>query len=128
MPAGTDPGRACRLQWPAWGVLTAAAIALGAVVLDALVGWPKELLAVAVAATVLIPLSLALGAHRSLAVRIDRLLVHTITFGGLAALVALVALAVVAALGRSLDGGGTQRARTVDRRRGHRRAALGPGA
>ena len=37
--------------------------------------------------------------------RIDRLLVHTITFGGLAALVALVALAVVAALGRSLDGG-----------------------
>jgi signal transduction histidine kinase len=102
--ARTQAARA-RLQWPAWGALTAAAVALGAVVLDALVGWPKELLAVTVVATVLVPFALTLGAHRSLAVRIDRLLVHTITFGGLAALVALVALAVVAALGRSLDGG-----------------------
>ena len=102
--ARTQAARA-RLQWPAWGVLTAAAIALGAVVLDALVGWPTELLALTVAATALFPVALALGAHRSLAVRIDRLLVHTITFGGLAALVAVVALAVVAALGRSLDRG-----------------------
>jgi signal transduction histidine kinase len=102
--ARTQAARA-RLQWPAWGALTAAGIALGAAVLDALVGWPEQLLAVAVIATVLVPLSLTLGAHRSLAVRIDRLLVHTITFGGLAALVGLVALAVVAAIGRSLDGG-----------------------
>jgi signal transduction histidine kinase len=102
--ARTQAARA-RLQWPAWGVLTAAGIAFAAVVLDALVGWPKELLAVVVAATTLVPLSLALGAHPSLAVRIDRLLVHTITFGGLAALVAAVALAVVAAVGRSLDSG-----------------------
>ena len=35
----------------------------------------------------LIPFALALGAHRSLAVRIDRLLVHTITFAGLVGLV-----------------------------------------
>ncbi len=102
--ARTQAARA-RLQWPAWGALTAAAIALGAVALDALVGWPKELLAVTVIATVLVPVAVTLGAHRSLAVRIDRLLVHTITFAGLAALVTVVALAVVAALGRSLDAG-----------------------
>jgi signal transduction histidine kinase len=102
--ARTQAARA-RLQWPAWGALTAAGIALGVLVLDALVGWPEQLLAISVAATGLLPLALTLGAHRSLAVRIDRLLVQTITFGGLAALVAVVALCVVAALGRSLDNG-----------------------
>ncbi len=102
--ANTQAARA-RLQWPAWGVLTAVAIACGAIVLDALVGWPREILAVSVGATTLIPVSLALGANRALVVRIDRLLVGTITAVGLAALIAAVALAVVAALGRGLDGG-----------------------
>ena len=94
-----------RLQWPAWGVLTAVGITIGAIVLDAIVHWPSEILAVAVTSTVLIPVALTLGAHRTIAVRIDRLLVHTIIFGGLAALIAAISLAVVAALGRSLDPG-----------------------
>jgi signal transduction histidine kinase len=102
--ARTQAARA-RLQWPAWGVLTAAGITVGAVVLDTLVHWPGELTAIAVGASALLPLSLAAGAHPAVAVRIDRLLVHTITVGGLAALTALIALVVVAALGRSLDGG-----------------------
>ncbi len=102
--AHTQAARA-RLQWPAWGVLTAAGVAVGAVVLDALVGWPHEILAASVAATALVPVSLALGANRALAVRIDRLLVGTIILGGLAALIAAVALTVVAAVGRGLDGG-----------------------
>lgn len=102
--ARTQAARA-RLQWPAWGVISAVGISLGALVLDALVHWPTELLAVATASTVLIPLSLTLGAHRALVVRIDRLLVHTITTGGLAALLAAVTLAVIASLGRSLSVG-----------------------
>ncbi|MGZ4714116.1 MAG: histidine kinase [Acidimicrobiia bacterium] len=102
--ARTQAARA-RLQWPAWGALTAAGAVVACIVLHALVEWPTELLAITVGATALLPCALAIGAHRSLAVRIDRLLVHTITIGGLLALVAAVALAVVAALGRSLDGG-----------------------
>jgi len=39
---------------------------------------------ITVAATALLPLSLAAGAYPTIAVRIDRLLVHTITVGGLA--------------------------------------------
>ena len=102
--ARTQAARA-RLQWPAWSVLTAAGITIGALVLDALVSWPTEILGVAVASTALIPVALALGAHRSLAVRVDRLLVSTITFGGLAALIVAVSLGVVVSLGRSLDHG-----------------------
>ena len=124
--ARTQAARA-RLQWPAWGALTAAAITIGAVVLDALVGWPEELLAVAVAATVLVPISLTLGAHPPLAVRIDRLLVHTITFGGLAALVGDRGPRRRRRAGSVARPRRTQRARPVDRRRRDRRAALGPG-
>ncbi len=102
--ARTQAARA-RLQWPAWGVLTAGGITVGALALDALASWPSEILAIAVTSTALIPLSLALSAHRSLAVRIDRLLVQTITFGGLAALIVAVSLGVVASVGRSLDPG-----------------------
>ncbi|MEO6468694.1 MAG: histidine kinase [Acidimicrobiia bacterium] len=102
--ARTQVARA-RLQWPAWGVLTAAGISLATVLLNALVDWPPPLRAVAVASTVLIPAALALGSHRALTVRIDRLLVHTIAFGGLAALIGVVSLGVIASLGRSLDAG-----------------------
>jgi len=62
-----------RLQWPAWGALTAAGIALVAALLDALVDWPSQPLAVAVLATVLVPLAVTLGAHPSLPGRIERL-------------------------------------------------------
>ncbi len=102
--ARTQAERA-RLQWPAWATIAAAGISAGAVLLDAVVHWPRALLAVAVASTILVPISLALGAYRTLAVRIDRLLVSTITIGGLAAVVGVVTLGVIAVLGRSLDAG-----------------------
>lgn len=102
--ARTQAARA-RLQWPAWGAITAGGIALGAVVLNALVDWPTELLAITVTASILLPLALVAGAHPTVAVRIDRLLVHTITAGGLLILIGAVALGVVATLGRSLDTG-----------------------
>ncbi len=93
-----------RLQWPAWGVVVAAAISLGAWVLHELLSWPDDLRAIVLATTVLIPLSLALGASERLAVRIDRLLVHTITLAGLAAMVAASYLLIVLGLGRAPDG------------------------
>jgi len=93
-----------RLQWPAWGVLVAAAISLTAWVLHELVDWPEPIRAVAVTTSVLVPLSLALGASERIAVRIDRLLVHTITMAGLAAMVAASYLLIVLGLGRSPTG------------------------
>ena len=93
-----------RLQWPAWAVVVAAAISATAWVLHELVAWPEPIRAIAVATTMLIPLSLALGASERTAVRIDRLLVHTITMAGLAAMVAASYLLIVLGLGRSPTG------------------------
>ena len=93
-----------RLQWPAWGVVVAAAISIGAWVLHELLSWPGDLRTVVLSTTVLIPLSLALGASERISVRIDRLLVHTITMAGLAAMVAASYLLIVLGLGRSPDG------------------------
>ena len=59
------------------GRRVAAAIAAVAAVLNALIVWPGPVGAIAVAAPLLIPLSLVLGASDQLGVRIDRLLVHT---------------------------------------------------
>jgi signal transduction histidine kinase len=93
-----------RLQWPAWGVVVAGVISLGAWVLYELLSWPDDLRTVVLATTVLIPLSLALGASARLAVRIDRLLVHTITMAGLVAMVAASYLLIVLGLGRAPNG------------------------
>jgi signal transduction histidine kinase len=93
-----------RLQWPAWGVVVAGVISLGAWVLHELLSWPDDLRTVVLATTVLIPLSLALGASARLAVRIDRLLVHTITMAGLVAMVAASYLLIVLGLGRAPNG------------------------
>ena len=94
-----------RLQWPAWGVVVAAAISLTAWVLHELVTWPEPIRAVALehqhprAA-----LPRARRRPKALAVRIDRLLVHTITMAGLAAMVAASYLLIVLGLGRSPTG------------------------
>jgi signal transduction histidine kinase len=93
-----------RLQWVAWAVVVAAAVSLIALVLHALVSWPVEVRGVAVASTALVPFAPAMGASERIAVRIDRLLVHTITLAGLAAMVAACYLLVVLGLGRSPNG------------------------
>ena len=93
-----------RLQWVAWAVVVAGAVSIVAAVLHALVSWPEPVRGVALATTVLIPLALAFGASERLAVRIDRLLVHTITLAGLAAMVAACYLLIVLGLGRTPTG------------------------
>ncbi|HEY7107283.1 MAG TPA: histidine kinase [Acidimicrobiia bacterium] len=93
-----------RLQWVAWAVVVASAISIVVFVLHALVDWPHEARGVAVATTVLVPIALALGASERIAVRIDRLLVHTITLAGLAAMVAACYLLIVLGLGREPTG------------------------
>ena len=102
--AATSVQERARLQWPAWGVVVAAAISAGAWVLHELLSWPDDLRTVVLATTVLVPLSLALGSSERLSVRIDRLLVHTITMAGLAAMVAASYLLIVLGLGRAPTG------------------------
>jgi signal transduction histidine kinase len=96
--APTEQERA-RLQWVAWGVVVAAAISAAALALNALISWPVPVGAIATVSTILVPFSIAVGASDQLAVRIDRLLVHSITFAGLAALVGGSYLLIVLGLG-----------------------------
>ncbi|HEX5587880.1 MAG TPA: histidine kinase [Acidimicrobiia bacterium] len=93
-----------RLQWVAWGVVVAVAVSITAVVLHELVAWPDSVRAVAIASTVLVPVALALSSSERMAVRIDRLLVHTITLAGLVVMVAGCYLLIVLGLGREPTG------------------------
>ena len=68
-----------RLQWPAWAVVVAGAISATAWVLHELVAGPSRRARRPARPRCCVPLSLALGASERFAVRIDRLLVHTIT-------------------------------------------------
>jgi|tagenome__1003787_1003787.scaffolds.fasta_scaffold20984159_5 signal transduction histidine kinase len=101
--AATEQERA-RLQWVAWGAVVAAAISVGAWALNMLVSWPRPVAAVAAATTLLVPFALAVGASDQLAVRIDRLLVHSITLLGLVGLVGASYLLIVLGLGHAPTG------------------------
>ena len=92
-----------RLQWAGWGVVVAALIVLVGEILHLLLDWPASPGAVALAATALIPVSLALSSWDTIAVRIDRLLVHTIVVAGMVTIVAVVYLLVVLGLGDAPD-------------------------
>jgi len=61
--ARTAQARA-RLQWVAWGAVVAAAISLGALVLNALLSWPAPVAAIAVTSTLRVPFAISLSAHR----------------------------------------------------------------
>jgi signal transduction histidine kinase len=101
--ASTEQERA-RLQWVAWGVVVAAAISVGGWALNVLIDWPHAVGAVAAGSTLLVPFALAVGASDQLAVRIDRLLVHSITLTGLVGLVGASYVLIVLGLGHSPTG------------------------
>lgn len=101
--ARTAQARA-RLQWVAWSVVIAAAIAIGIWILNALLEWPEPIMAIAVASTLLIPFAISMSSSDQLAVRIDRLLVHSITLTGLVGLVGASYLVIVLGLGRQPTG------------------------
>lgn len=90
-----------RLQWAGWGAVVAAVAALVVWGVEALLTWPRQPAAIAVAVVALVPLSLVLGASDRLALRIDRLLVHTIVASGVALMVGAVYLLVVLGLGNA---------------------------
>ena len=102
--AGSVHERA-RLQWPAWAVVVAGAISVTAWVLHALVSWPEPIRGRRGGDHRAHPaLAGAAASSERIAVRIDRLLVHTITLAGLAAMVAACYLLIVLGLGRAPTG------------------------
>lgn len=89
-----------RLQWVLWGLVVAAGlIALSAVAL-VLVDQPRDEAAVITAATVIVPLSLALSTA-SRVVAVDRLLVGTLVVIGVGGMLVLVDAGAVVLLGRT---------------------------
>jgi signal transduction histidine kinase len=79
----------------------AAEVVLVALTLHVLVGWPPQLLQIAAAAALPIPIALLLRTSRRLQVYVERLVAPAISLVGLTALVAAVYLLVVVGLARA---------------------------
>jgi signal transduction histidine kinase len=95
------PLERARLQWVGWAVVVSASVAGAVATLDALVRWPRQPGVWALATVVLLPVALVLASFDTIAVRIDRLLVSTVTAGAVTALVGIVYVLVVLGLGGS---------------------------
>ncbi len=90
-----------RMEWFGIGVTLAATVALVATVLHLLVGWPGPLGAVAVGATVLIPLGFLAAESRKLAPHASRGLVQVLAVFGFVVVVSAIYLVVVLGLGHA---------------------------
>jgi signal transduction histidine kinase len=93
-----------RLQWPVWGLTVAVVVGVGAATQHALVDWPQSVFAIAVAATGLVPVSIAISVSDRVSVRSDRLLGQTVVLAGLVGLVSASYLFIVLGLGRTPTG------------------------
>lgn len=90
-----------RMQWFGWAVAVGAEVALIALAVRLLSGWPDDAAAIATAATLPIPVALALGSSKRLIGRVDALLAHTVSLAGLSGVVVGVYLVIVLGLGRA---------------------------
>jgi signal transduction histidine kinase len=94
-----SPVERARMQWVGWGFVVAASLTAGVWILRGLVGWPEIAGEITVAGTVIIPVSIVLGALDRLAVRVDRLLAATIEAGGVMVMIGAVYIVVVLGFG-----------------------------
>lgn len=90
-----------RMQWFGWAVAVGIEMTLVALAVRLLAGWPDDGGAIAVAATLPIPVALALGSSKRLIGRVDALLAHTVSLAGLSGVVVSVYLVIVLGLGRA---------------------------
>jgi hypothetical protein len=90
-----------RMQWLGTGLVVAATVALISAVLHLLVGWPESAGAVAASASAAVPLAVILAEWPPLARHGGRVLVHTLSTAGSAAVVAVVYLVIVLGLGEA---------------------------
>ena len=94
-----------RMQWFGWAVAVGAEVTVVALAMRLFSGWPSDASLIAVVATLPIPIALIVGASRRLIGRIDSLLAHTVSLGGLSGVVVSVYLVIVIGLGRAPTGG-----------------------
>jgi signal transduction histidine kinase len=90
-----------RMQWFGWAVTVGAEVAVVAVAVRILSGWPDDGVAIAVVATLPIPVAVALGSSKRVIGRVDALLAHTVSLAGLSGVVVAVYLVIVLGLGRA---------------------------
>lgn len=93
-----------RMQWIGWAAVVASEITLVCVALSLVLDWPHHDIAIALAASGLVPLAMAAGTVPRLQARVDRLLTHTVSLAGLTALIVVAYLLALAAFGRKPDG------------------------
>jgi signal transduction histidine kinase len=89
-----------RMQWFGWAVAVGVEMTLVAVAVQILSGWPDDAGAIATAATLPVPIALALGSSKRLIGRVDALLAHTVSLAGLSGVVIGVYMVIVLGLGR----------------------------
>jgi signal transduction histidine kinase len=90
-----------RMQWFGWAVAVGVEVAVVAIAVRLLSGWPDDAGAIATAATLPVPVALALGSSKRLIGRVDTLLAHTVSLAGLSGVVVGVYLVIVLGLGRA---------------------------
>ena len=92
------------MQWVGWAALVATEVAIVSVALSLVTDWPHHDAEVALAASGLVPLALAIGTVPRMLARVDRLLTHTVSLAGLTALIVVAYLLALAAFGRKPTG------------------------
>jgi signal transduction histidine kinase len=92
-------GERQRLQWFGWAVAVGLEVILVAVAARLLIGWPHQGAAIIAAATLPLPLALALGSFPRVMGRVDTLLAHTVSLAGLSVVVVSVYVVIVIGLG-----------------------------
>ena len=90
-----------RMQWFGWAVAVGIEVTVLAIAVRVLTGWPDNAAAIAVAATLPIPVALVLGSSRQLIGRVDSLLAHTVSLAGLSGVVVTLYILIVFGLGRT---------------------------
>ncbi|MDQ6838464.1 MAG: hypothetical protein M3137_09080, partial [Actinomycetota bacterium] len=89
-----------RLQWFGWALVAATEVTLVTLALRLLAGWPPQGVFIIAAATLTIPVALAVSSSPRLLGQVDRILAHTVSTVGLSGVVVAVYVVVVLGLGR----------------------------
>lgn len=89
-----------RMQWFGWAAAVGCEVALVAVGIRVLSGWPGSGAVIAAAATIPLPVALVIGSSKKVISHIDRLLAGTVSVLGLSGVVIAVYLVLVVGLGR----------------------------
>jgi signal transduction histidine kinase len=90
-----------RMQWFGWAVAMGAEVVLVLLALQPLVDWPPDTLAVATAASLLVPLALALGSSGHMVGRVDLLFAPTVSIAALSGVIFGSYVLIVLGLGRA---------------------------